>query len=137
MAYTVPMENENINTLEKAKFEEFNDLVFVRTKSIGTLTPSGLSERLKTTTIEVGTNPIKLPTSALNNRNHIEIHNTSAGSVLYVGDSDQVTADRVVGITSGKEIPPQSFYNIDIAVGIELYGVVSAGTIIVKITEVA
>jgi len=65
------------------------------------------------------------------------VHNKSTDEILYVGPSN-VTADNVVGTTSGHEIFPGETFAIDIQDDIILYGRAETGkTIRVKITEVA
>lgn len=84
----------------------------------------------------VGPTPTKIPASPLASRNSLEIHNLDSSATLYIGNSN-VTADRVLGNTSGKEIGPDSFWSLDITDEIELYGIVASDSIMVKITEVA
>jgi hypothetical protein len=99
---------------------------------------SGLSKELKVTTMKVTDVATKIPATPLTDRNHIEIHNLSTTETLFILENNTVTADRVVGLTSGKEILPNSFYNLDIKDVIELWGIVAAGKeIFIKVTEVA
>ena len=103
----------------------------------GTLSQSGLSENLLITTLVVGDTATLLPASSLTNRKSVNIHNTSATITLYVGNSD-VTADTVVGITSGWEVPPKSRKFIDLAKAIDIYGRCPSGeSATIKVEEVA
>lgn len=102
----------------------------------GDFSPSGLKIAMRTTTMEVSTIPIPIPAIPLADRNSIEIQNLDDTEILYVGNSD-VTADRVLGTTSGKEIDPGSFWSLDVTETIILHGVVASGTIQIKVTEVA
>ena len=104
----------------------------------GDIKPTGLSTALKTTTMNIGDTAVKLPATALANRNAISVHNKDSVETLYIGDSNSVTADSVVGITSGWEIGPQEFINFDITDDIDLYGIAPSGkTILIKVMEIA
>lgn len=103
----------------------------------GEFTMSGLSEAIRTTTMTVGDTATALPATALANRNSITIVNYSATEILYIG-GPTVTADRVIGITSGYEVNPGEGFNLDITEDIVLYGRAESGqSILVKITELA
>lgn len=107
-------------------------------RTTGTSRFAGLSESMRTTTMDVTDIAVKMPTTPLTNRNSLEVHNLDDTYTLFVGTDSSVTADRVDGVTSGKEIPPLSFWNLDITNDIELWGIVETGqTIKIKITEVA
>ena len=108
----------------------------IRTTATGTFTASGLFTDIRTTTLDVSTTAIKLPASPLADRNSLEIHNLGS-STLYIGKDNTVTADAVIGTTSGKEIDGGSFWSIDITEDIELYGIVASGTVRIKVTEVS
>lgn len=137
MTYTTPLENENINTLEKAKFEEFNNLIHVRTKTTGSLTLSGLNIDWLPTTMIVGDTALPLPAIPLDQRNSIIIYNQSATETLYIGKSN-VTADSVVGVTSGWQIPAKSYFALDVRDTIIIYGICETGkTAQVQVLEVA
>ena len=69
-------------------------------------------------------------------RNSIIVHNTHSTATLYLGGSD-VTADSELGTTSGYELAPNSFFNLDISDDIILYARTNGTTIRVKVTEVA
>lgn len=132
------IQDESQNTLEKAKFTNEDDgLVRVRVTSKGTVAPSGLSTAFRITTIDVSTTATLIPASALTDRNAISILNTSGSTTLYIGPDNSVTADTVVGTTSGWEVGPNEIWHVDITDSISLYGIVAAGTIQVKILEVA
>lgn len=136
MTYTTPLENENINTLEKAKFEEFNNLIHVRTKTTGSLTLSGLNIDWLPTTMTVGDTATPIPATPLTERNSIIIYNQGAEK-LYIGKSN-VTADSVVGTTSGWQIPANSYFALDVRDTIVIYGICETGkTTQLQILEVA
>lgn len=104
----------------------------------GVFRPSGLNTSWKITTVVIGDTAIKIPTAALNERNSLEIHNTDTAVTLYVGPDNTVTADKALGSTAGKEIPPESFWSIDITDAIDIYAICPPGqSAIVKIMEVA
>lgn len=108
----------------------------LRTSSTGTFTPTGLKTAFKVTTMEIGVTPVALPVTALSGRNSMEVHNLDTARRVYIGNSN-VTADAVVGTTSGKELDASSFWSVDVTDQIILYGIVASGTALVKITEVA
>jgi len=99
-------------------------------------TPAGLRTDWRTTTQDVSTSAIKLPATALSDRNAISIHNLDSSATLYLGKDNTVTANSVDGITSGWEIPPGGKFNTDITQLIELYGI-STTTIKIKILEIS
>ncbi len=127
------------NKVMEAIFDdvENDSLSTVRTTSKGEFSPTGLKTDLLTTTMSVGTTPVKLPATALVGRNSIELHNLDLSLTLYVGKTSSVTADAIIGTTSGKEIDAGSFWSLDITPDIDLYGVVASGSILLKVTEVA
>ena len=103
----------------------------------GEFTPTGLMVEIKITTLDVGDTESALPATALSGRNSIVVHNTDLVETLYVGPTG-VTADNVVGTTSGHEIGPRETFALDIQDDIVLYGIAPTGkTIRVKVTEVA
>jgi hypothetical protein len=103
--------------------------------SVG-FTPSGLDIGLRITTLTVGDTATALPATAFSNRESISIQNKGTVTV-YLGNSD-VTADTVVGTTSGYELLPGGFFNIDITPDIVLYGRCASGqSAIIKILEIA
>ena len=108
-----------------------------RTTATGTFTPSGLQNDWIITTLDVGDTETVLPAIPLTDRNTMIITNTSAGDTLYIGPTG-VTADNLVGTTSGYEIPPGGQFSIDVTDSIPIYGIAAAGiTIRVKIMEVS
>jgi hypothetical protein len=129
-----------IDDLERRKFDLNDDSeVIVRTSAdiTGEITPSGLNVAVKITTLTVGTTAVKLPTTALTNRNAIAIHNKSSSFTLYVGPST-VTADSVTGTTSGWEVTADSFVQLDITDAVEIYGRCASGeSAQVKVMELA
>jgi len=109
----------------------------VTTDSVkGTFTPSGLTKGMRTTTMNVGDVAIKLPISALSERNAISIQN-KGNSTIYLGNID-VTADTVIGTTSGWEVLAGSYMNFDVTDAIEIYGRCTTGnSVVIKILELA
>lgn len=139
MAQISKVDDHGLEVLKKAGFIPDDTKLTeyaLRTSATGTFTPSGLQTNIRTTTLDVSTTAQLLPTIALENRNSLIVYNSSQTDKLYLGGSD-VTADMVLGTTSGYELAPQSFFNIDITDDIVLYGIVSNGTVRVKVTEVA
>ena len=111
--------------------------VFVRTSVTGEITPTGLKTDWIITTISVSTSAIKIPTTNLGSRNAISIHNLDASKILYIGPDNTVTANAIVGTTSGWEIGPGNFLNFDITDAIDIYAIAPSGTILVKVLEIA
>lgn len=126
------------NSLEKYKFIIGADgLVYVRSRISGTLSFSGLSESIRITTMTVGDTATALPITSLANRNSISITNKSNADTIYLG-SASVTADTVVGVTSGWEIPPLESFNVDITDDVIIYAIAETGkSITVKVLEMA
>lgn len=103
----------------------------------GEFTPTGLRTAIKITTMNITDTATPLPATALFARNAMVVTNKDITEVLYVGPAS-VTADTVVGTTSGHEVNPGEGFNLDIQDDIVLYGIAPAGkTILVKITELA
>ena len=104
----------------------------------GEFTPSGLHIAFKVTTLDVtSAAALPLPAVALVGRNSLVVHNKSTLDILYVGPAS-LTADNVIGITSGHEVNPGETFAIDIQDDIILYGRAETGkTIRVKVTEIA
>lgn len=104
----------------------------------GTATFSGLSLRFLVTCLDITDVAAKIPTSALLSRNSLSIRNKSATKTIYIGEANTVTADSVIGTTSGWEIPANGELNIDITNDIELWAIAETGvTIRAKVLEVA
>ncbi len=103
----------------------------------GTYTPAGLATTIKVTTLDVTDTQTPLPATALALRATISVLNTDTTEILYIGPSG-VTADNVVGTTSGDEVGPGNKFAIDLADSVILYGIAPAGkTIRVKVLEIA
>lgn len=103
----------------------------------GDFTPSGLKVAIKITTMNITDVATPIPAVPLAGRNALVITNKNTNDVLYTGPSN-VTADTVIGITSGHEINPQEGFNLDIQDDIILYGRAETGkTILIKVTELA
>ncbi|MGV8130852.1 MAG: hypothetical protein ACP5N7_02000 [Candidatus Pacearchaeota archaeon] len=113
MDYDIPLSGQNINDLEKAKFEKkSDDLIYVRTT--GDFSQSGLKNDLQTTCFLVTDIETPIPPTALIDRNTILFRNHSLTNTVYIGPSG-VTADRNVGsTTSGYEVDPNSTFSIDV-----------------------
>lgn len=103
----------------------------------GEFTQTGLRTAIKITTMTVGDVATPIPAVPLTGRNSLVVTNYHATEILYVGPSN-VTANRVVGTTSGHEVNPGEGFNLDIQDDIILYGRAEAGeTILIKVTELA
>jgi hypothetical protein len=131
----------NLNTREQDKFglkTTGQTAVHVISENEGgSITPSGLSETFKVTTLDVTDTATPLPATALTNRNAMTVINHHASEILYIGDSN-VTADLVVGTTSGYQLQAGFEFNIDITDDIILYGRAATGqTIRVQVVEIA
>lgn len=94
-------------------------------------------ESLRVTTLDITDVATLLPTAAFTGRRALAIVNKDVAEILYLGNAT-VTADTVVGTTSGWEVNPQEAFNADIDDVLVLYGIAPAGkTIRVKILELA
>lgn len=110
----------------------------IRTTATGTFTLSGLQNGGRVTTMTVGDTAIPLPATPLAARNAISIRNLSSTDKLYIGYSTAVTADRVVGVTSGDEIDPDAGFNVDITDEVILYGICESGkSVMIKVHELS
>jgi len=99
----------------------------------GNFTQQGLDSGL-VTTLTVTTSATLLPSTAATNRNAIAIQNFT-GATMYVGFSSGVTADRVVGTTSGYELADGGEVRFDITDTATIYGILAAGSGLVKVVE--
>ena len=124
-----------LNTLEHKKFGiNSSNEVYVRTETLGEFLPEGMVD-FAITTQDITDVASKLPSSPLGGRRSISILNTSTNETLYWGKSN-ITADNVVGTTSGWEIGPLGIENILLAADIDIYAITESGkTIRVKIIE--
>jgi len=109
---------------------------FIPGQSItGTFTQSGLKTDFLTTTVDITDTEAAIP--SLSGRNSMEVHNTDAVETLFLGKTG-VTADNVVGTTSGKEVAPGQQYAIDLTNAVGLFAIARTGqTIRIKFTEIA
>lgn len=106
-------------------------------RTTGTFSLSGLQNGWLPTTLMISDVAAPLPAVALTNRNSIIILNRSSTDSLYIGNID-VTADSVVGATSGWEMLPNSYFATDVKESIVIYGIAPTGkTIKVQVLEVA
>jgi hypothetical protein len=136
MTYTTPLENKNINTLDNQTFVYYNILINFTTKTTGSLTLSGLNIDWIPTTMTVGDTVTPIPAVPLPERNSIIVYNQSVDT-LYIGKAN-VTADSVVGTTSGWQIPGKSYFAIDVRDTIIIYGICETGkSVQVQTLEVA
>ena len=103
----------------------------------GTFTFSGFRKTFLTTTMDVGDVAIEMPPVPTVDRNSISVANLSQTETVYIGNID-VTADQVLGTTSGHELPPNESFNLDIAADVILYARCESGKVArIKITETA
>lgn len=110
----------------------------IRTSATGTFSPTGLSTGFLVTTMTVGDTAIEIPSTPLTARNSLEIHNLSLTTTVFIGPDNAVTADRVNGSTSGKEVPANSVWNIDVTDAIVLWGICPTGeSAQIKVMEIA
>ena len=111
-----------------------------RLRTTGTITgeisPSGLKTAGKNTTMDIGTTAVQLPSSPLSERNALSIHNTSTTDILYIGFDNTVTADSVVGNTSGRQVGAGQIINFDVTDAVAIWAI-AATTIRVQIMELA
>jgi len=100
------------------------------------VTPAGMND-FEVTTLDVGSAvAVKLPTNALSGRKQISILNNSETDTLYIHSRNTLTADSVVGTTSGWPVFPQSILNEEIEGTIDIWGLAPSGaTIRVTIKE--
>ena len=133
----------NINEREFDKFGlNKDDETIVKTSASGEFSSSGVKIGWRNIVVSVGDTAVKLP--VFTDRNASTLHNKSTTDILYIGPDDTVTADTVVGSTSGMEIAPRNKANFDIKdidendVDIDIWAIAPAGiTILVKITDLA
>jgi len=132
---------QNLSTNESAKFElDNNGYVRIRTSATGNFTFSGLSTALKNTTMLITDVTVEAPPSPLTNRNSLTIFNLSTDKTIFIGNSDVIadTPSTFPNFTWGQEIPPRSFWNVDITNNIAVYLRCKTGeSAYVKITEYA
>lgn len=127
---------DNSGDLKPAKITDEGKLL-VDANVSGTIEPSGLQTAGRVTTLEVSTTAVELPAVPLLDRNAMSIRNLSTTDTLYIGFDTSVTADSVVGTTSGWEVGPGEDFNLDIKGSIPVYGIVASGTILIKVAELA
>ena len=126
------------NHVLKRVYDEIDEALRVTGANFsGSFTFSGLKTAIRTTTMDVGDTATALPAIPLTARNSITVSNFSDEDILYIGNSN-VTADNVIGTTSGHEVNPNEGFNLDITDAIILYGRAPTGkTIRIKVTELA
>lgn len=133
---TIP---NNRGDLELAKFGETIDGktgVRILGSITGEFSSTGLKVSMRVTTMNVTSVAAPIPAVALTGRNSITIENFS-NEIVYVNQTALVTADRVIGTTSGHEIPPGNGFNLDITEAIVLHAICATGPALVKVTELA
>lgn len=132
--------SDGIKDREFQKFCEVGGQTAVRTCTTiegGSIdsTPSGLQNSFRTTTMLIGDVAAPIPATPLSDRNSLSIANLDSAETLYIGDSN-VTANRVVGTTSGWEVGPGETLNFDVKDTIIIYGRAESGkSIMVKVLE--
>lgn len=125
---------------EREKFEEHEGKTKVRTLThieggIVNVSPSGLQNSFRTTTMNISDVAAPIPALPLTDRNSLSIANLDEQETVYIGDLN-VTADRGIGNTAGWEIGPGETLNFDVKDTIILYGRAEAGkTILIKVLE--
>lgn len=122
---------KNAHTLDEDGF------VILRTSAKGTFTFTGLNKDWLITTMQVDDVAIALPVSSLSDRNSIMIRNTSETETVYIGKSN-VTADLVIGVTSGLPMAPGDQFAVDVRNAVTIYGRCASGkSAIVQVVEFA
>jgi len=127
------------STRDGREFDKFEENVAGETavRTTGEYSPSGLRVGLRVTTMDVGDTAVAIPASAFASRNAISIYNKSTSQTIYINDIN-VTADNVLGTTSGWEIPPNGYFNVDITPDIIIYGRCESGqSARIKVLELA
>ena len=100
----------------------------------GSFTPRGLKDFV-VRTISIDDTATQIPTTDLTETDAVSIHNKGT-SILYIGPTDTVTADSVVGTTSGWEVPPGGYVGFDLRETAEIWAICETGkSVIVKIME--
>ena len=122
---------KNAHTLDEDGY------VILRTSAKGTFSFAGLNKDWLITTMTVGDTATALPISSLSDRNSIMIRNTSDTETVYVGKSN-VTADLVIGTTSGLPLAPGDQFAVDVRNAVVIYGRCASGkSAIVQVVEFA
>ena len=104
----------------------------------GELSPTGLKNGGRMTTMEVTDTATMLPPVALTGRNSMKVTNLSTTETMYVGFDALVTADRAIGNTAGDELGPNEAINFDVTDEVPIYAIAESGkTILIKIMELA
>lgn len=104
----------------------------------GEISVSGLRIGGRNTTMNVTDTATKLPAVPFPDRNSMSITNLSGIDTVFIGFDSSVTADRVIGITSGAELGPNEGMNFDLTDEVEIWGITETGkTVMIKIMEVA
>ena len=98
-------------------------------------TPGGLSGGFLVTTLDIGDTATLIPVTSSNS---ISIANMDLVDTLYIGPANTVTADSIVGSTSGWEIGQGETINLDFKETVEVYAISPTGTTIrIKVFEAA
>lgn len=104
----------------------------------GEFTPSGLRTAGRNTTRLIIDSVAAIPLIPLVDRNSLTVTNLDPVETIYVGFDTSVTADSVVGTTSGFRLQPGESFSIDITDEVEIYGICETGkSAKVIITELA
>lgn len=122
----LPVKSIRDSELASMFYDDVKQKTYRRVKSEGEFVFSGLSERFRVVTKIIGDTEIGLPPVLLATRKSFAIHNKGPNT-LYIGESG-VTADSVDGSeSSGWEVPANSYFNVDTASGVALFGICETG----------
>jgi len=104
----------------------------------GEITVTGLKIAGRTTTMDIPDTVVAIPASPLANRNSLSLTNLSPTETIYIGFNLSVTANSVIGTTSGWPVGPSEGFNLDVTANIIIYAIAETGkTVRVKILELA
>lgn len=93
----------------------------------GEVSVSGLKTGGRNTTMNVTDSAGKIPLVPFANRNSMSITNLSPVDTVFIGFDGTVTADRVIGTTSGAELGPNEGMNFDLTEAVEIWGITETG----------
>lgn len=114
------------------------DVNIIAGSMTGEFTLTGLHIGGRNTTMNVTATATLIPAVAFASRNSITVTNLSLVDTIYIGFDSSVTADSVVGTTSGFPVSPQAGFNLDITTTVPLYAIAESGkTVKIIITELA
>jgi hypothetical protein len=127
----------NLRDAERDSMFYEDGLGWRRVKAKGEFVFTGLTQRFRVVTKIMGDTELGLPAIILLDRKSFAIHNKGPNT-LYIGETG-VTADSVDGSeTSGWEVPANSYFNVDTAGSVVLYGICETGkTTTIKTLELS